>query len=582
MLLAVNVALISHFNWIAEFRMPPTADHGFHLAESAAFSALVSAPLPLGEKLLTLWTWPGPYPSAVYFVTWLWERMAGNGSHAALASFTPFIMLLAIGAYLLGHAVAGRPTAVAAMVLVLLDPTLLHTQRHYWLDMPLAAVVVFSLAALQRCNVFSDRPWSLTLGACLGVGLLTKATYVWFMALPLAWTILLAMRDALRPQALRTVGGIAAALVLFSALCRLSLSQMLYMQRLDTLAPAFSWFLVAASSALWLAGWIAARRLTAIPRNLCQSFAIAAFIAGPWVVVNQHMIKERWRPVVEAIGYNLQHLPESIHEGIDAIPWPVLGMAVLGLLTTLLWKERRRLLLPLVMAWAAGAPATVILLPDAARYRVVLTVLIAILAVAWVPRRRWIAMPVAGLSVAMAVINLFGVALWFKYPKYDDALGLMSEITRRKYADADSSDRDFEWDAVEALRHVPPQARSVYILSSDNLERVWQVDLYFMLAAQCDWQHRVLDVRTAQIRGSALEFQEMNPIAADRQRVLARAEGLPTAAFPSRSEPQNITPDYVIATVDAERTLAVARRFFHGVSWRTAYSTPYMTLVERY
>ena len=184
-LAALALGLASQFWWLWHHHVPPEADYGLHLAEAAAFQAVAECPGNLAEKLVTLWTWPGPYPPMVYLVTWLVTCFLPSGSYAALASLSVFLVCLVTGAYILGSSAGGRVAGLMAALLVQVDPVIMSCMHRYWVDMPVAAMVVLSLALLHLSRGFTARGWSLALGACLACGMASKFTLCWFLTLPL-------------------------------------------------------------------------------------------------------------------------------------------------------------------------------------------------------------------------------------------------------------------------------------------------------------------------------------------------------------------------------------------------------------
>lgn len=83
-----------------------------------------------------------------------------------------------------------------------------------FLDYPLTAMVALSMAMLIRAGDFRDSRHAVQFGAVAGLGMLTKQTFPFFLALPVVYAVLLAVRRReLRPMVNLALAGLVCAAV---------------------------------------------------------------------------------------------------------------------------------------------------------------------------------------------------------------------------------------------------------------------------------------------------------------------------------------------------------------------------------
>src|SRR5262249_19325745 len=97
------------------------------------------------------------------------------------------IALLMISTYAIGRRVLDAAPAAAAAVLVNFYPLMLWLSRETLIDYWLSSIVAFAMWLLLRTNNFSDRTRSVLFGVVCRLGMLTKWTFAFFLALPFLW-----------------------------------------------------------------------------------------------------------------------------------------------------------------------------------------------------------------------------------------------------------------------------------------------------------------------------------------------------------------------------------------------------------
>ena len=131
-----------------------------------------------------------PYPPLVPWITSLFFRAAGEASlSTALLSQWPFIVLL-MGALFVGmRRAAGEMAGLAALALGPVLVWSLHIRSKYYTEVPLAALCVAAVVALVASEGFRRRVPSVLFGVFLGLGLLTKWSFAFFLG-PIATLVL--------------------------------------------------------------------------------------------------------------------------------------------------------------------------------------------------------------------------------------------------------------------------------------------------------------------------------------------------------------------------------------------------------
>lgn len=178
----VAVALITaNIIWIALDASPPLWDMAGHSSRAAQTAELLR-----GFHVKSVLTTPGAYPPATYVVTAKAFILFGMKADVPQYSLLFFLTLYCLSMYGIGLRVFQRSApAFAAMLLSLFYPLLAHFTRIYDLDFPLTAWTVGSIAVLLASERFSKRGWSIMFGICVGIGMLTKWTLVFFVLGPL-------------------------------------------------------------------------------------------------------------------------------------------------------------------------------------------------------------------------------------------------------------------------------------------------------------------------------------------------------------------------------------------------------------
>lgn len=170
--------------------VPPRWDAAGHLLNALVYRDILLA----GHWRAFLWRHYAYYPPLVYQMTGALHALLGPGRWVGWLVLEAFALVLMIATYRLGRGCGGsRPAAGLAAVSALLLPLVTVFTREFALDVPLLAVsTAFFVLVLE--DPLRSRPRALTLGATMGVGLLTKWTFAIAAAVPLGYALVSALR----------------------------------------------------------------------------------------------------------------------------------------------------------------------------------------------------------------------------------------------------------------------------------------------------------------------------------------------------------------------------------------------------
>ena len=168
--------------WLKVDTRPPFYDTAGHamLTFQLARAPFVTAPLAAGKTLLGM----GPYPPFVYLASVPFALLFGPSVDALIRVHAIFLAILLAATYELGRRLDRPATGLTAALLVGMYPILYGLSRHYLLDLPLVAMVALAVCCLVRAEAFQHLGASLLFGVAVGLGMLTKWTFVVFIVAP--------------------------------------------------------------------------------------------------------------------------------------------------------------------------------------------------------------------------------------------------------------------------------------------------------------------------------------------------------------------------------------------------------------
>ncbi|MCB1152572.1 MAG: glycosyltransferase family 39 protein [Deltaproteobacteria bacterium] len=125
------------------------------------------------------------YPPLMHYVSLVSTIWAAPSLQTPVWSFGLFSILIILSTYAIARRISDdKYTGVLAAALVSVAPGLDAFSRIYMVDYPLAAMTTLALALLFATRGFAHWKYSAALGAVVGLGMLTKQSFVIYMVAP--------------------------------------------------------------------------------------------------------------------------------------------------------------------------------------------------------------------------------------------------------------------------------------------------------------------------------------------------------------------------------------------------------------
>jgi hypothetical protein len=164
--------------WLSQDGSIPIDDAGVHLNSAISTYEALSA-----GRLLEAFTGPAPYPPLIFLVGALGAFVGGVGvAPPIIAVNVVFVALLALGCYHVGRLAFGPLAGLLAVVFALGSPLVIEEFHQFMLDAPEAAMVATAVWAILATERFSRPRASAVAGVAVGLGMLSKETFVFFVA----------------------------------------------------------------------------------------------------------------------------------------------------------------------------------------------------------------------------------------------------------------------------------------------------------------------------------------------------------------------------------------------------------------
>lgn len=192
--------------WLAIDRRPPEWDHANHLERVVR----CAEDLARGDAQRVLER-SSFYPPLVPCTAALAYRLWPTDEASAQTVILLFLGLGMAATHLLGRRFAGGAAGVVAATAFGTAPFVVYISVRFQLDLPLAAMVALAIEALFRTEGFRRSGWSLGVGIVVGLGLLTKPTFLVYVLVPI---VLVTVQIADRRRLTNVAAAAAAAIAL--------------------------------------------------------------------------------------------------------------------------------------------------------------------------------------------------------------------------------------------------------------------------------------------------------------------------------------------------------------------------------
>ncbi len=188
LILLLSLHFLSNVVFLKGNPFPEGKDSYAHASSFLNFAQIASSglehPFYVQEKglLFSLVFTSFDYPPLFYFVSFLLNLISPlifmNG---AVLSSSLFFMLLLLGIYKIG-AKMSKDTGILAAFICSFYPIIHQTSRHFNLELATSAMVALSIWLLVETEYFENNRYSILLGIMLGLGMLTKQTFIVYIS----------------------------------------------------------------------------------------------------------------------------------------------------------------------------------------------------------------------------------------------------------------------------------------------------------------------------------------------------------------------------------------------------------------
>lgn len=188
--------LMGNYLWWSYNDLTLHVDIARHLLHQQQFFAelvrISDDPGPWADALLSLFQDVDFHPKLTYVVASVWSFVIGHGPQAIRATNMTFLLLMLVSSYGLGATMFSKRVGLLSVAFVAFSPAVYGISRFFTLDFPHAALVTCALWQAFVLQKSPTTPRSIWYGIALGMGILSKAQFLFFLfafALWNAWDL---------------------------------------------------------------------------------------------------------------------------------------------------------------------------------------------------------------------------------------------------------------------------------------------------------------------------------------------------------------------------------------------------------
>ena len=335
LLLLIAFHLISNWLWRQSNEVIFGLDRMYHQVTSLAYYDILRdglSPVTLFSAL----TWSDYYPPLVHLTAAAFYVPFGISMDVAAMSNSLFLVLFLLAVYGLGEKLAGPWVGLLSALIVSTFPIVFSMSRYLYVDFALTAMVALNICLLLRSDRFRHQGYALLYGVSLGLGMLTKWTFVTFTVAP--FLVMVARSDVLRPawRALPPNNWNLRRL-LASGLLSLVVTALWFVPNIEaTAALPLSYALVPLSWLLWAATLYFALSPSDRGSNLLAALGLGICLASSWYLTKINFVGGFWQNAYgKSTGRSWGFVPylEFLYrEQLSPLYAVVVVVAILGLI----------------------------------------------------------------------------------------------------------------------------------------------------------------------------------------------------------------------------------------------------------
>ncbi len=180
----ITFHLLNNYFWIkSDAGFPRHDENQYFLKSLSCFRVLTDGEAAKAARLLQVE--PKMRPHLFPLTAVPFYMLAEVSYDTACLSNGLFLVLVIIGVFLAGKSLRGPATGFWAAFLVSFYPFVVRYSRLYWSEIALMGFFALSVYLLLKTDTFTRRGWALGLGLAIGLGMLVKQIYAFFIFTPL-------------------------------------------------------------------------------------------------------------------------------------------------------------------------------------------------------------------------------------------------------------------------------------------------------------------------------------------------------------------------------------------------------------
>lgn len=181
---------INNYIWLRLNLKPVYDDQAFHLLGGLQIIEMLKLPFwGIFTKIMSF-SVVAFYPPLFHFCMAIFNIIFGKSLISSVMTNMVFLAVLSFSLYYIGKKLGDKNIGVLSTFIVSMYPFVFGLSRTPLLDFALTAMVALSLCCLIYTDNFTNRLSSLLFGFSLGLGMLTKQLFIFFIIVPLSFVII--------------------------------------------------------------------------------------------------------------------------------------------------------------------------------------------------------------------------------------------------------------------------------------------------------------------------------------------------------------------------------------------------------
>ncbi len=213
LLLLVSFHAVNNYSWLREDLVLRESGFIYHNMRLNIYDILRH---PSADMVASIFRIGGFYPPFFLFSAAVVNLFFGPSLLVSAMTNMIYFALLLFSVYKIGAKIDSQITGILAAGIVSLYPGIFGSSRLFGLMFALCSLVSFSIYCLLYSDIFRNRKYSILFGLSIGLGMLTKWTFAFFIFGPLlfvlAQTVFFNIRQIPRD---RMMGGVFRSLAVF-------------------------------------------------------------------------------------------------------------------------------------------------------------------------------------------------------------------------------------------------------------------------------------------------------------------------------------------------------------------------------